>query len=130
MSGLHQAGLAPGGLVLVDDALGGGLVDALDRQAASSATSRRRPRPQSAGLVRVFSSERTALLRTRRFSFWRLRLIWLLMLATECPARRKLAASIAERDRRHASGLESGGNTRGEPLASNPARLVRPRRSL
>ena len=33
-------------------------------------------------LVRVFSSERTALLRSGRFSFCRLRLIWLLMLAT------------------------------------------------
>src|SRR3954449_10334518 len=32
--------------------------------------------------TRVFTSERTALLRTRRFSFWALRLIWLLMFAT------------------------------------------------
>ena len=35
---------------------------------------------------RVFSSERTALLRRRRFSFWRFRLIWLLMLATAAPS--------------------------------------------
>ncbi len=42
-----------------------------------------RPRwPCTAVLVRVRSSERTALLRRRRRSFWRLRLIWLLMLAT------------------------------------------------
>ena len=84
---LDQAGLASGGLVLVDDALGGGLVDALDRQAGQlvdvlvallGGGGRR-------ALVRVFSSERTALLRTRRFSFCLLRLIWLLMFATGCP---------------------------------------------
>ncbi len=39
-------------------------------------------------LVRVFSSERTALLRRRRFSFCLLRLIWLLMLATKVPGSR------------------------------------------
>ena len=38
---LHEAGLAPGGLVLVDDALGGGLVEALHGQAQRP---RRRPR--------------------------------------------------------------------------------------
>ena len=32
-------------------------------------------------LTRVFISERTDLLRIRAFSFWRLRLIWDLMLA-------------------------------------------------
>ena len=36
-------------------------------------------------LVRVRISERTALLRRRRFSFCRLRLIWLLMFATGRP---------------------------------------------
>src|SRR5580658_4587521 len=36
----------------------------------------------SAFLVRVRSSARTDLLRRRRFSFWRLRLIWLAILAT------------------------------------------------
>ena len=35
--------------------------------------------------MRVFSSERTALLRSARFAFWRLRFIWLLMFATEIP---------------------------------------------
>src|SRR3954469_24805935 len=35
----------------------------------------------TARLTRVLSSERTALLRRRRRSFWRLRLIWLLMFA-------------------------------------------------
>ncbi len=34
-----------------------------------------------AAFARVLISERTARLRTRRFSFWRLRFIWLLMLA-------------------------------------------------
>ena len=37
----------------------------------------------SALRVRVMISERTARLRWRRFSFWRLRFIWLLMFATE-----------------------------------------------
>src|SRR4051812_24688051 len=37
----------------------------------------------TAGLVRVLISERTALFRARRFSFCRLRLIWLLMFAME-----------------------------------------------
>ena len=50
-----------------------------DRSPASAA-------PDSAAVyaafTRVLSSERTVLFRTRRFSFWRLRLIWLLMLAT------------------------------------------------
>src|SRR5271167_1691335 len=36
----------------------------------------------TAFLVRVRSSARTDLLRRRRFSFWRFRFIWLLMLAT------------------------------------------------
>src|SRR5688500_3793083 len=46
--------------------------------AASSAVSAAR----TALFTRVFISDRTALLRRRRFSFWRLRLIWLLMFAT------------------------------------------------
>src|SRR6202034_357559 len=37
----------------------------------------------TAFLVRVRSSARTDLLRSRRFSFWRFLLIWLLILATE-----------------------------------------------
>ena len=40
------------------------------------------PAALMADLTRVRSSDRTALLRSRRFSFWRLRLIWLAMLAT------------------------------------------------
>ena len=39
----------------------------------------------NADLVRVLSSDLTDLLRTRRFSFCRLRLIWLLILATVSP---------------------------------------------
>ena len=66
---------APGGLVLVDDALGAGLAEPLLRDAhplvgvlgTAAAT------PSWATLIRVFSSERTPLLRTRRVSFWRLR---------------------------------------------------------
>ena len=57
--------LSPAGLVLVDHALGGGLVDALDGQAQQPRRSRRRRRRSvTAFLLRVFSSERTALLRS------------------------------------------------------------------
>ncbi len=52
------------------------------RRVSSSAFSAPSSAAVVAALVRVFSSERTALLRTRRFSFCLLRLIWLLMLAT------------------------------------------------
>ena len=64
----HQAALAAGGGVPVDDALGGGLVDALHgERAAARRRRRRRPRRRStARLTRVFSSERTALLRSWR----------------------------------------------------------------
>src|SRR5579862_4365452 len=55
------------------------------RRASSSAFSAPSSAAVVAALVRVFSSERTALLRTRRASFCLLRLIWLLMLATRCP---------------------------------------------
>ena len=76
--------LAVGGLVLVDDALRGGLVDAPDRRAHRlvGVVGLGVRRATSAFLVRVRISERTALLLRRRRSFWRLRLIWLLMLAT------------------------------------------------
>src|SRR2546421_13105600 len=46
----------------------------------------------TARLTRVLISERAALLRRRRRSFWRLRLIWLLMLATEGPGYTSAAA--------------------------------------
>ena len=80
----HEAGLAVGRLVLVDHALGGGLVDAPHGAAriASAASSAPASTAVTAVLVRVRISERTALLRSRRRSFWRLRLIWLRMLAT------------------------------------------------
>ena len=39
----------------------------------------------TAAFARVLSSERTALLRSWRTRFWRLRLIWLLMFATDGP---------------------------------------------
>ena len=53
--------------------------------AAAAATSASVPVSAAvrAALTRVRNSERTARLRMRRFSFWRFRLIWLLMLATE-----------------------------------------------
>ena len=79
-----SAGLVPRRLVLVDDALGGGLVDALHRDAEHLGRHVVAVRPpRSAFRRRVFSSERVALLRWRRASFWRFRLIWDLMLATE-----------------------------------------------
>ena len=40
-----------------------------------------------ARLVRVLSSDRTALLRAWRLTVWRFRLIWLLMFATASPCR-------------------------------------------
>ena len=47
------------------------------------------PGARLGSLVAVRSSERTALLRRRRFSFCLLRLIWLLMFATESPCSEK-----------------------------------------
>src|SRR2546426_655368 len=72
----------------------------------------------NADFVRVLSSDLTALLRTRRFSFCRLRLIWLLMLATVSPE-----SSCVDRWTRpgHVSGPPIRGKPRSDPLASNPA---------
>src|SRR4051794_16910518 len=55
-------------------------------RSASAALSAPASAAATAFLVRVRSSDRTVLLATRRFSFWRLRLIWLLMLATVAQA--------------------------------------------
>ena len=60
---------------------------ALDKAASKGVVhkrtaARRKSRLARAAFVRDFSSERTALLRSRRTSFCRLRFIWLLMLAT------------------------------------------------
>ena len=69
--------------LLVDDALGGRLVDAAYRSAQGLAALSSSPYSASvtADLVRVRSSALTDLLRRRRRSFWRFRLIWLRMLA-------------------------------------------------
>src|SRR4051794_31681569 len=64
----------------------------------------------SAVLVRVFSSARTALLRSRRFSLVLLRLIWLLMLAT--------AGNVLGNEKRPAGGP---GNASSAPPGSPPA---------
>ena len=84
---LHEARLAPGGLVLVDDALGGGLVEALLQPASVAASaSVAGARARTAALTRVFSSDRTALLRSAALArSVRLRFFWLLMFATEYP---------------------------------------------
>ena len=81
---LHQAALAPSGLVLVDDALGRGLVEALlgQRTAASPASSPPSSAAVVAVLTRVFSSDFTALLRSVRLAFVLMRFFWLLMFAT------------------------------------------------
>ena len=81
---LHEARRAAGGLVLVDRrpwrrpcrgaSAPGAPASPASSAPASMAAARRR-------FTRVFSSERTALLRRRRRSFWRFRLIWLLMFA-------------------------------------------------
>src|SRR3954469_16065093 len=52
------------------------------RRSASGVFSAPVSADETATFTRVFSSERTALLRRRAFSFCRLRLIWLLMFAT------------------------------------------------
>ena len=79
--------LAPGGLVLVDDPLGGGLVESLLSQLPRGVgVLAGAPASGTAALTRVFSSDRTALLRSARFTFWRLRFFWLLMFATEIPS--------------------------------------------
>src|SRR5580692_7536807 len=52
------------------------------RRSASTLSSAPLSAAVTAFLVRVRSSARTDLLRRRSFSFWRFRLIWLLMLAT------------------------------------------------
>ncbi len=52
------------------------------RRSASTLSSASLSAAVTADFARVRSSARTDLLRSRRFSFWRLRLIWLLMLAT------------------------------------------------
>ena len=52
------------------------------RRSASALSSAPLSAAVTAVFERVRSSARTDLLRSRRFSFWRFRLIWLLMLAT------------------------------------------------
>src|ERR671910_313071 len=52
------------------------------RRSLASASSAPPSTAATAALARVLSSERTALLRSWRTRFWRLRLIWLLMFAT------------------------------------------------
>ena len=128
---LHQAGLVAAGLVLVDDALGGGLVDALDGE-AGGLDGRARParRPRRRSCVRVLSSERTALLRTRRFSFCLLRLIWLLMFATWCPG--SLDRGVrggAGRERSRIAGSVPGHARRGRPWVRFRERGSAPLRS-
>ena len=61
---LHQAALAASGLVLVNDALGGGHVEALDGEAQRLLRCLSADRGLTAVLVRVFSSLLTALLRS------------------------------------------------------------------
>ena len=76
--------LAVGGLVLVDDALGRGLVEALRSVEAAAFASSASPASAAARNLRtdVFRADFTALLRSCAASFCRLRLIWDLMFAT------------------------------------------------
>jgi hypothetical protein len=77
---LHQAALAASGLVLVDDTLGGGHVEALDGE-AQGLGARSVPAALTAFFTRVFSSLFTALLRSAALALVRMRFFWLLMFA-------------------------------------------------
>ena len=70
---LHQAALAAGGLVLVDDALGGSHVEALDGEAHGLVAVVGADAALTAVLVRVFSSLLTALLRSAALALVRMR---------------------------------------------------------
>src|SRR3954471_15241711 len=71
--------------------------------------------------TRVFTSERTALLRTRRFSFWALRLIWLLMFATTTTCSKVWRGPGDDSSRRYAA-------QRRGPLAHSEPQRHRPHR--
>ena len=92
-----DGGLAVGGLVLVDDALAGRLVQAAAGGPHGAVAASTSPASAASRNLRteVFSADLTALLRCRAFSFCLLRLIWDLMFATRKP--------------RSGSGLGAGG---------------------
>src|SRR5277367_5992067 len=95
------------------------------RRSASALSSAPLSAAPTADFERVRSSARTDLLRRRRFSFWRFRLIWLLMLATG------RSSVLFEKGRRwaEASPVRETTVAGGGPLSAAAARAGRHQRS-
>ena len=125
---LVDGGLAVGGLVLVDDALGGGLVE-LAAGVCGERSSPASVSPASAASrnlrTAVFSADFTDLLRSCAASFCLLRLIWDLMFATG------QASTVSARDRFGVVAGHTGPDTRGKRYQragrAQIARLTTPR---